>query len=170
MRSKLPFLPDDHHYAIANVAARSAQLDHYIELTIQCALRDHEQTARFALKNLGQDRVVGLMEAVLLDVEPKAEAGIKSVIAEINRLRTARNEILHWLWGKTEDPDIARHATLRPFREPRHANKTAAEVQAVADDLMKVIHTIGDWQRNLLAYRSLSASPDKPWTQARPPD
>jgi hypothetical protein len=70
MPNKLPFLPDDHHYAIANVAVVAAQLDHMIEATIETALLDRKSTAEFMMKNLGADRVVGLLKAVLLDMAP----------------------------------------------------------------------------------------------------
>ena len=87
------------------------------------------------LKNLGADRVVGLMEVVLLDRNPEAKNEIGTVMAKINKLRSERNEILHWIWGKTDNPAIALHASMRPFREAVKKTKAAVEIQALADQL-----------------------------------
>jgi hypothetical protein len=38
MPKKLPFLPDEHHYAIAHVATRAAQLDHVIEVCVDAQM------------------------------------------------------------------------------------------------------------------------------------
>jgi hypothetical protein len=147
MVDKLPFLPDEHHFAIAAVATRSAQLDHHIEFVINLAFLDRQHAAKFILKNLNGERMVGLLGAALHDVVPTHGESIDSLIAEINRRRGERNEILHWLWGKSDgDPGSAIHATIRPFRESRSSTKTAGQIQAVADAMLEIIRTLLKWQ------------------------
>ncbi len=145
MDMKLPFLPDEHHYAIASVAARSAQLDHHIELMVQIALLSHQNTAEFALRNLGADRVVGLLRATLLDLAPDQADIIEALVVEIARLRGERNEVMHWLWSKSDEDDKAIHGTLRPFRTPQKKTKTAKEVHAIAEGMVEVVKSLSDW-------------------------
>src|SRR4051812_48546670 len=108
MIEKLPFLPDEHHYAIAHVAARSSQMEHHIEHLVNAAFAGQPETAEFLLKNLGTDRMVGLLKAALLDKFPQSREQIERLCAEIGRLRTLRNNLLHWIWGKSEDPTKGR--------------------------------------------------------------
>ncbi|MCH8999509.1 MAG: hypothetical protein IID48_14780 [Proteobacteria bacterium] len=136
MVEKLPYLPDEHHYAIAAVAARAAQLDHHIEHAISCCLIDHPKTAEFALKNLSADRVVGLLKAVLLDMPPRNPEKIEDLISKIMKLRSERNELLHWLWGKSDEADKAAYSSIRPFREKQTKEKTAAEIQEIAEGML----------------------------------
>jgi hypothetical protein len=163
MVDKLPFLPDEHHYAIAAVATRSAQLDHSIEVTLYLALLKSPRTAEFLLKNLSQDRIVDLLSAVLTDAVPKSATAIDALIAEIKNVRKERNEILHWLWGKSEgDLQTAVHTTFRPFREERTTSKTAADIQSVADRALEAVKQLIDWKSSACAiarYTRAAISP-----------
>ena len=149
MVEKLPQLTDDHHYAIANVAVRSAQMEVQIENTIEVALRNQPKTAEFALKNLGTDRVVGFLEALLMDSRPSDAMETGNLIAKIRALRIKRNETLHWFWIKGDAPDTATAATKRPFREFSFREQTAEEVQTTADEMRTVVHALLWWQDDL---------------------
>ncbi len=59
MTTKLTQITVDHHFAIANVAARSSQMEIHIEKTVAKGLLNQPKTAESLLKNLGSDRVVG---------------------------------------------------------------------------------------------------------------
>lgn len=157
MVTKLPFLSDDHHFAIANVAVRSGQMEYHIEHLTSETLAKLPQTAEFLLKNLGADRVVGLMQRALLDHHPADAEKIEKLVSEISRLRTERNEILHWIWGKSLVENEAIHLSFRPFREPQQRTKTAREIQKIADDMMGVIHALGWWREELFRERSRRA-------------
>jgi hypothetical protein len=152
MIPKLPFLPEAHHFAIAAVAIRSAQLDHQIPIIVAGLLgpaRNH--TAQFLLKgNLSPDRLVLLLQALLRDEFPDEAEAIDGAIAEIRRVRNERNRILHWVWGKSDAPDVAVLAKLPVFGEHLFEDKTAAEIQAVADDLLKVMSALESWHHRWL--------------------
>lgn len=61
MTNKLPFIPEEFHYAIANVAARASQLDHMIEHSIEVMFGDMHNTAEFILKRgMSGDRLTEL--------------------------------------------------------------------------------------------------------------
>ena len=164
---KLPFLPDAHHYAIAAVAARSAQLDHSIEIAAYSLLGIRRNTAKFLLKNLAGDRIIQLFQALLLDEFPNETDSINSLIARINKVRSDRNEIIHWLWGNLEgNQDAARLVTVRPFRETKETSKTASEIHAIADELLATSAAIFAWsdkasaaQLETLRQRLLRPSP-----------
>ena len=153
---KLPFLPVAHHYAIAAVAARSAQLDHTVELVGAALLGMRRNTAEFLLRNLGADRVIGLVQALLLDEFPAETEAVKTLIAGVNKARSDRNKILHWLWGKSEASDTAILATYRPFRESQEGEMTAAEIQAVAAALLAATLELNRWSDK--AFAALRAS------------
>jgi hypothetical protein len=51
MPKKLPFLPDEHHYAIAHVATRAAQLDHVIEFCVDTQMGSHKKAANISSKD-----------------------------------------------------------------------------------------------------------------------
>lgn len=146
MTTKLPFLSDEHHYALANVAARASQLDHHIEYAISLTLSEQPKIAEYLLKNLSPDRIVGLLRAVLLDTLPDHETQIESLVAEIRRVRSERNDLLHWIWGKAESEDTAIQAAARPFRERRIVKRKASEIQKIADDMLQLATTLAAWQ------------------------
>jgi hypothetical protein len=168
MPTKLSFLTDDHHFAIANVAVRSGQMETHLEYFVGALLRWHQNTAEFLLKNLGNDRIVELLRALLRD-EPlidKDEA--ERIVSEIKRLRKERNEVLHWIWGKSLDEDVAVHLSYRPFRDQQLKTKTASEVQKIADDMLEVGKVLIRWQEQIHAdfLSSLRETREQPAQQA----
>jgi hypothetical protein len=143
---KLPFLPEAYHYAIAAVAARSAQLDHLIPIMVFGLLSPGKpHTVRFLVNQFPKDRLVGLLQAALHDQFPGEAERIDGVISEIGRLRKERNRILHWLWDKSDTPDIATLTRMPIFGESQVEEKTAAEVQAVADGLLAAMNELTGW-------------------------
>lgn len=145
MADKLPFLSDEFHFAIASVAARSAQMEHHIELAIAQLLQGKDNTARFILKNLGQDRIVKFYQALLLDEFPEDKEAIDALISLVEDLRRERNEILHWLWGKTDDETTAVNATLRPFRDEKRKYRTAADIGLIAGGMLSSVRYMTRW-------------------------
>ena len=101
------------------------------------------------MKNLGSDRVVKLLKAILLDTAPDETEQVENLIREIDDLRTQRNEILHrtWIPGLREGEAIS--ASARPFREFRWAPKTPDQIQETADLMVNVVHALMVWQRLL---------------------
>jgi len=168
MATKLAFLSDDHQFAIANVAVRSGQMETHIEHAIRACLWTHQKTAEFALKNLGADRIVGVLEAALLDLFPGDASTIENMIAEIKRIRGERNEIIHWIWGKGADEEVAVHVSYRPFREQQSKTKTAYQIQHIADQMLGVSKALVWWQNQLFANaRQSSGAEAKPSTPTR---
>jgi hypothetical protein len=165
MTDKLPFLSDAHHYAIAAVATRSAQLDTQIEHAIWFILgmSGLEGGSKFILKNMNGDRYVGLLHALLLDVLPSASVEINAAFEQISKPRTERNEILHWLYGKTDTPDIALSASQRPFRERQERTRTAQDMQQVAAQMLGYVMEIHLWMDQ---FKERVASRYKPEPQA----
>lgn len=161
MTTKLPHLSDEHHFAIANVAARSAQLDYHIERTIEVTLRGQSKMAEFLLKTLSAVNIVNLLKTILLDAAPEEEPQIKNLILTINDLRSERNDILHRTWGPGGEPGTAMSVTRRPFREPRHTLRNAAQVQKIADEMLNATRALIKWQAFLRAHL-VEPLPDKP--------
>jgi hypothetical protein len=167
MADKLPFLSDEFHFAIASVAARSAQMEHHIELAIAQLLQGKDNTARFVLKNLGQDRIVKFYQALLLDEFPEDKEAIDALISLVEDLRRERNEILHWLWGKTDDASTAVNATLRPFRDEKRKYRTAADIGLIADGMLSAVGYMTRWmelynQRNTKSWLQKLSLPVPP--------
>jgi broad specificity phosphatase PhoE len=136
MPKKLPFLPDEHHYGIAHVATRAAQLDYAIESCVSAQMRSHRETAEHLIKRLDANRLVDLLDALLRDNFPTRLSEIEKLITDIKAARAERNEVLHWIWGKDDDPAIAKMASLRLYREEQIKTKTAEELYALADRLL----------------------------------
>lgn len=163
MIDKLPFLSDEHHYAIAAVATRAAQLDAHIEMSIWSILTFAKLsgTSKYVLKNMNGDRYVGLLRELLLDELPNLSEQINSGFDQISALRTERNEILHWLYGKADDPAIAKSSSVRPHRPIKEKFRTALEMQKVAEDFLEYAILIVGWtdlarkNRDPLALQSL---------------
>jgi hypothetical protein len=145
--AKLPFLPDGHHYAIVAVTSRAAQLDHMIPRTILALLSPiyREHTARFLLKNLAMDRLVKLLQALLLDRFPSEAGAINSMIKSIETARSERNRIIHWLWGKSEAAESVTLAKISPFLDEQFVEMTAVQIQRVADDLLNAFVDLARW-------------------------
>jgi len=150
MMDKLPFLSDDHHFAITQVAARSAQLDHMIELTAGELLIQTPHTAAVIVRNLTHDRLINVIEALLLDFFPKEADEHTRLIAQITRVRKERNNLMHWLWGKSDDPQAMKIGSLRPYRDnPPPKTLTAAQIQLLASEMLDSCNALHDWtQRN----------------------
>jgi hypothetical protein len=159
MVDKLPFLSDDHHYAIAAVAARAAQLDAMIEASISILLNSVPKTSKFILKNMNGDKYVGLLEQMILDLSSERGAITAKAFERIKAVRGERNEVLHWLWGKSDDPTIGKYVSQRPHRERQERTKTAKEIQAIADEMLRLTLVIS----GLLSLAGvLRASPHTP--------
>ena len=150
MTLKLPFLSDDHHFAITSMAVRVGLMDWQIESLVATALTKQPTTAAFVLKNLASDRIVGLARAVLLDSAAVDSAAVPPLFAEIEAIRAERNELIHWIWGESPEGKAAIQVDARPFRMTQKKSRTDAEISAVADRAMKVIQTLGAWQRDIL--------------------
>jgi hypothetical protein len=142
MIDKLPYLSDDHHYALAAVATRSSQLEHMIELGVSGAMIGRSKLAEYILKNLGADRIVGALEAALLDRLPQNKTEVEDLMRRIRAVRAERNDMLHWIYGIADDPTVAKLATIRPFREKREKHLTADQFMAVADEMLAVVGEI----------------------------
>lgn len=138
MPDKLAYLSDEHHYAIAAVATRSSQMEHMLETTLSVAMIDQKNLAEFLLKNLGQDRVVGALAATLADQLATDSYDVSALIARVKKARADRNDILHSIYGIADDPNLAVIATLRPFREEKRAERSAADFYAVAAELLAI--------------------------------
>jgi hypothetical protein len=139
---KLPFLPDEHHYAIAHVATRAAQLDHQIEFCVNAQMGSHREAAKYLIKSLDTPRLIELLRVLLQDNFPTRISEIEALIQEIKAARAERNEVLHWVWGKDADPAIAKLASLRLYREEQIKTKTAEELYALADRLLAAVSAL----------------------------
>lgn len=137
MPEKLPYLSDEHHYAIAAVATRAAQMEHLLEHTINLGLFGQSKLAEFLLKNMSQDRIVGLLEAVLSD-QLQDSTGVAKLVGRIRKARDDRNEILHSIYGIADDPNLTSVATLRPYRTIKSQERSAGEFYAVAEELLAI--------------------------------
>jgi hypothetical protein len=146
MPKKLPFLPDEHHYAIAHVATRAAQLDHVIEFCVDTQMGSHKKAAEYLIKRLDPNRLVDLLDALLRDNFPTRFSEIEALIEQIKNARAERNEIVHWLWGKDADPTKAKLGSLRIHREQQVKIKTAEELYALADRLLAAVLALAQFE------------------------
>src|SRR6185436_17596209 len=137
MPNKLPFLPDEHQYAIAHVATRAAQLDHTIEISVDVLMGAHRRAAEHIIKNSDTNRLVGLLDALLRDKYPDRLSEIDSVMENLKTARKERNEVLHWIWSKSENEEEAHLSLLRIHREQDAKTKTAEDLYALADKLLR---------------------------------
>ncbi|OAI45472.1 hypothetical protein AYO42_00085 [Rhizomicrobium sp. SCGC AG-212-E05] len=168
MVDKLPFLPDDHHYAIAAVATRSGQLESAIESCIAVFFPSSPRVGAFILKNMNGDRYMDLLKELLTDLSAESDrALVVHAFQRIKALRTERNEILHWLYGESGDPTLAKYVSMRPHRDFQERTKTAAQIQAVAEEMLDM--TLVTTSLTALAMK-LVASPYKPETPDILPD
>jgi hypothetical protein len=174
MPDKLPFLPDEHHYAIAHVASRAAQLDHQIEFSVFTQFYPRHETSKYLLKNLDSNRLVNLLHALLRDNFKDRSTLIDAMMKDIAEARRERNEILHWLWGKGEDDTIARHGTSRPYRSEESKTKTAQQIYDVAALMLDATIALNRLDTEYLKRygmdpASLPALPDTPEPPTLPP-
>lgn len=177
MTYKLPFLSDEHHFAIANVAARAAQLDHHIEFAIQVLMDEQANAAKHLLKNMNSDRLVGYLEGLLLDRFPDQSSMIEDRFKKIVEARRGRNELLHWLWGTTEEPGTMKIARIRPYHEDREASRTTSDIMALAAEMLNATLALNTWttrhqeeRRNALLGRLGGLAPLPHWASPETPD
>ena len=159
MPKKLPFLSDDHHYAIAHVATRAAQLEHAIEYSVDAQLLLNKGGAECIIKRSSQNFLVDFLGALLRDNFPSRIAEIETLMADIKAAKDERNEVMHWLWGKGEDEATATIGSQRIHRPEAVKTKTASEVYAIANRLLDATHTLIRLNDDVLR----SAWPDEPW-------
>ena len=108
MPNKLPFLPDEYHYAIAHVASRAAQLDHVIEYAIVAQFKPVQGIAEFLLKNMDTSRIIGVLEILLQNNFPDRKDEMTKLIETI---RTARSALT------TQEPGREHPASVDCARE-----------------------------------------------------
>lgn len=159
MTARLPFLPEAHHFALAAVAARSAQLDHAIEYAIVGLMGSRISAGRYLLRRLRGDHQVGLLDALLRDAFPDAGAKIDALIGQIRTARDRRNEMMHWVWGASDAADTATISDLRPHRDERTRAVTALEMTAVASQMLDAVHALRAWADR---YWQQATSPHRP--------
>ncbi len=124
-------------------------------------LKQQPKTAEYLLKNLGADRVVGLLKAMLFDTFPEKTDQIDALTKTILELKADRNGILHWTWIPGWAPGTSISATARPFREFRYNEMTADQIQVIAEDMPVVTRGLIKWQ-DALHQRLEPPPPDKP--------
>jgi hypothetical protein len=167
MPDKLPFLPDDHHYAIAHVATRAAQLDHAIEYSINIQLFPRREAAKFLVRNIDTNCLVSLLHTILLENFVEKADLINAMMKDVVNARKERNEILHWLWGKGDDDTEARHGSMRPHREEMSKTKTARQIYDVAalmlDASIALMRLDNDWlKKHNIDTGLIEPLPDRP--------
>jgi len=89
----------------------------------------------------------------LLDAAPEYEQEIEKLDAEIKRLRSERNDIMHWIWGESEGSDAAFHISARPFRKHQMSTKTADQIKKIAHETVEAIEALLWWQNYIHGSR-----------------
>lgn len=141
----LPFLPDEHHIAIAHVATRSALLDHVIEWTIAGILRNDPDKSRHILINKHPNKLPAIMGNLLVADLPDEKPAIDWLIGKITNTRERRNRVIHWVIGKTNQAGKARMVSLRPHREEMSDALDANQIKLIADDLLFLASLTAFW-------------------------
>jgi hypothetical protein len=144
MATKLPYLSDDHHFAIANVAAQSAELDIVLDSTVYLTIVPTE-VSLYLVKNLGPDRLVEVLRLALVAELPKYELKINASFEWVKTMRSTRNQVLHWLHEGTDSEDIVRFTDKRRGRERKPKDFTAADIQKIADSIRDCYGEILEW-------------------------
>jgi hypothetical protein len=138
MPDKLSFLPDEHHYAITSVVARAAQLDHSIMYAVMAQLVRQQELGKWLLLNVDINRLVNALHAALRDNFPTETEQMDSLVQRVKAARSERNDIMHWLWGASDD-DTLFMQTMRPYKnEPPPKRKTAKDIYALAAELLNL--------------------------------
>jgi hypothetical protein len=145
MPVKLPFLSTEHHFAIANVAAYSATLDQSIERFIYLWLGDPTEIAEFILKTLSFDRLIELLRIMYEIRLPKHTANIEELFKKIKKSRGERNQVLHWMYEKTDASDTVQFRDRRPFRSSEPKRMSALDIQKVAGELHACLNGLTEW-------------------------
>jgi hypothetical protein len=145
MAVKLPFLSGEHHFAIANVAAYSATLDQSIERLVYIWFGDPKEITEFVLKNLSFDRLIELLRIMYEIRLPKHKDSITELFKAVKRSRGERNQIIHWMYEKTDASDTVQFRDRRPYRSSAPKRMSALDIQKVADDLHECTNSLIEW-------------------------
>ena len=170
MTTKLPFLSDDHHFAIANVAVHSATLDQTIDRLVYLTILPHS-VAEFLVKNTPPDRLVEILRLTFVAELAQHSALIDALFGQIKKSRSDRNHVLHWLHESTEKPDVVRFARFADKRGGRKASPkdyTASDIQKIADTMAESSGELLDWW-NLYNWRCAARWRDTPEPPTAPP-
>jgi hypothetical protein len=144
MPNKLPFLPDEFHYAIAHVATRAAQLDHTLEISVDVQFKPLEEMGEYLIKSMDTNRLVQVLQRLLRNNFKNRLDEIETLISQITTARTERNELLHWLWGQSDDPELPKYGQLRPYRPKTEKQKTAEEIFSIADSMLSATKELAE--------------------------
>ena len=142
-------LSDDVHSAIASVVASSALMDRHLDTAIAHLLLGKEATARFLLKTLDHDQLPRLYQALLCDEFPDSERQITDLIGLIEELRKATEDMLDWLWSKTEAEATSSDVAMGSFRASHTKYQTVEAISVVADGLTRVIGFMTGWMERV---------------------
>lgn len=157
MSSKLGYLPDEHQFAIAAVAARAAELDNAIDRLIYLLMDQSDPVAEFILKNLNADRLVELLRTIFVSRLPAQEKHLKILFDKIKTGRGERNHVLHWLSETTEAADVVRFADKRAFRTAQPKDLTATDIHKIAGKLHECYAELIEWFNYANWYLEVSA-------------
>jgi len=165
MTNKLPFLPDEHHYAITHVIARAALLDHAIHFSAASQLAPRGQLARYLLANVDLNRLIKVLHAVLLDnFAATRHDEINKLMETIRTARSERNDLMHWLWqASDEDPDRITLAQVRPYKPEATKSKTAAELYALANTMLETVTALHKLDDEHFARLTMEESQRRAW-------
>jgi hypothetical protein len=144
MATKLPFLSDEHHFAIANVAAEAAKLDHAIDRLVYLTI-EPDLVSQFLVKTVPADRLVEILRLALLAELPSYATHINALFVRIKSVRKERNEVLHWLYEATDSPTIVRFTDKRAGREQNPKDYTASGIQKIAANIADSFNELLEW-------------------------
>jgi hypothetical protein len=167
MATKLPFLSDDHHFAIANVAAHAATLDQIIDRLVYLTV-EPDLVSEFLVKNISVDRLVDVLRLALVAELKNYASLIDRMFGRLKAARTERNRVLHWLHETTESPDIVRFTDKRAGREQNPKDYTAKDIQKIADTMQDSYDELVEWW-NLYNWHHEVRLHGKPAQLAHPP-
>jgi hypothetical protein len=163
--SKQRHLPDEHHFAIANVAVRAAQLDHVIDGLAYFMVRP-EPVSKYLVRTIGTDRLLEIIRLALISELSGYETQIAELFGRVTACRTNRNHILHWLSEGGAKDDIVRFTDMRRGRDRKPKDLTAKEIQMVADATFECADELLEWWNFYNWHTTLH---DRPDLLARPP-
>ena len=169
MPTKLPFLPDEHQFAIALVAVTAAELDMTIEKLVYLMFGQPDSITEFILKNLHANRIMDFLLTLFLARLPNYEGYLNELFARIKTSRQDRNDLLHWLYDTSHKGDTIKIEDKRPFRHKPPREMTAGDIQVIADSLENCVDELVEW---MILHDWVHGHPlsDKPEQQPRPPN
>jgi hypothetical protein len=168
MVTKLPHLSDDHHFALANVAAQSAELDIVLDSAVYLTIEPPE-VSLFLVKSLAPDRLVEILRLALVAELAEYEPKINSLFQRVKTMREARNQVLHWLHEPTQSREIVRFSDKRRGRDKTPKDLTARDIQKIADGIRDCYSEILEWW-NLYNWHHEVRLHGKPKHLAHPPN